>query len=409
MNKLYNNPLSITSQFSFCGLPFRLDTYSGCAFSCTYCFARLRGGKIITNMVRASSPELIIEKFKKSLKSEISDDRGIISEYISNRMTVHFGGMSDPFQPIEKKKKISLKVLEYLCSIEYPIVISTKSDLLSTEPYLNILKSNPRLLVQFSFSTTINKIAEITEPHSTPPSRLLKTIEKLSKENVKTAIRWQPFIPNVSEEPINFIPTVSNLGIKHLGFEHLKLPFEKNNPLFQQLIAKSNFDLREFFKKNECINEGREYILPPKYKIENIKKVKLELSKYNITFGVADNELQYLSDTNCCCSGVDQFPEFSSWNKFQIAYAIKKSNFEEITFDLIENEWKPNGTIDNQLNSHSRIEKKEGRHNTVNDYILERWENLNSSFNPTKFYGVVDSGRRDIKGRRIFSWNKVNL
>src|SRR5262249_25277318 len=44
MRKNYTNPLSLTSQFLFCGLPLRLDSYRGCAFQCYFCYARYRGG-----------------------------------------------------------------------------------------------------------------------------------------------------------------------------------------------------------------------------------------------------------------------------------------------------------------------------------------------------------------------------
>lgn len=87
----YYNSLSITSQFSFCGLPFRLDTYSGCAFNCTFCFARLRGGKVATNKVRFTNPEWIITTFKNALKNP--DQSGLISQYIRRKMPLHFGGI----------------------------------------------------------------------------------------------------------------------------------------------------------------------------------------------------------------------------------------------------------------------------------------------------------------------------
>ncbi len=38
-DKFYGSPLSMTSQFYFCPIPFRMDTYSGCYHDCLYCFA----------------------------------------------------------------------------------------------------------------------------------------------------------------------------------------------------------------------------------------------------------------------------------------------------------------------------------------------------------------------------------
>ena len=45
-NESYSKPLGLTSQFRFCGNPFRLDFYKFCSFGCKYCFARnIKGNK----------------------------------------------------------------------------------------------------------------------------------------------------------------------------------------------------------------------------------------------------------------------------------------------------------------------------------------------------------------------------
>ena len=404
MNRNYHTPLGLTSQFSFCGLPLRLDTYAGCALSCTYCFARLRGGNANTNKIRFANPDLVISKFKSALtKPEITT--GLVSELIRNKTPLHFGGMSDPFQPIEKKERISLTILKYLSSIQYPIVISTKSVLIAEKEYVEVLKQNKNIVVQFSFSTTNDKISDLVEPFSYTPTSVLKSINCLSEAGINTTVRWQPFIPNVSESISEFISNISNVGVKHLGFEHLKLPVEKSNPLWKRLSSKLEFDIRDYYINNKCYNDGRELVLPPEYKIRNALLVKNELQKRQISFGSADNEIQYLSDNNCCCSGVDQFEGFENWNKYQIAYAIKKSNGGDIRFKLIADEWKPTGSIDKYLNSDSRIPKR-NNFNTIEDYLYDRWENLNSPFNPQSFYGVVDSDERDENGYRIFKWQQ---
>lgn len=400
----YKNPLSITSQFSFCGLPFRMDTYSGCAFGCSYCFARLRGGNINSKKLQAADPNQIITRFRNALKST-SETKSILTEYILKGVPVHFGGMSDPFQSIERNIKSSLKVLEYLSTINYPIVISTKSILPSEEPYLSILKNYPNVVVQFSFSTLDENITKTIEPNVSNPSELLKTIETLSRNNIKTSIRWQPYIPNVSESPEEFVAKVSGTGARHIGFEHLKLPLEKSNKLNSQIESLRGINLKEYYISNESKKDGRELVLSMKNKLETIKVVKALAQSQNMTFGAADNEFQYLSDTNCCCSGVDQFEGFENWNKFQIGNAVKKSfdsKSKEIRFQTIVDEWKPTGAIDKHLNSKTRLDNFSSP-NTVEKYIIDRWENLKSPFNPTNFYGVKFNEQYDNNGLKIYN------
>lgn len=324
-------------------------------------------------------------------------------------MPIHFGGMSDPFQPIEKEMKISLKVLKYLCEIKYPIVISTRSDLLAENNYLSILKSNPFVVIQFSFSSSKDEISNISEPFAIKPSKVFKTIEKLSTEGIKTTVRWQPYIPNVSESPADFISSISSLGIKHLALEHLKLPVERDSDLWLRLSKKLDFDIYKYYQSKKSSLDGREFILPPDYKLRRAMEVKMEVNRRNITFGAADNEIQYLSDNDCCCSGVDQFEGFENWNKFQIGYAVKRSNFQEITFDSIRSEWFPVGAIDKHLNSKSRIPKCSENHNGFLDYVKNRWQNLDSNFNPSQFYNVEYSGREDKNNMKIYTWKKKEL
>lgn len=400
----YKNPLSVTSQFSFCGLPFRMDTYSGCAFGCSYCFARLRGGNIDSKKLKAADPNLIISRFQNALNNT-SDTQSMITEYILRGVPVHFGGMSDPFQSIERKVQSSLKVLEYLSTINYPIVISTKSTLVSEEPYLGLLKNYPNVVVQFSFSTLDEDLTKIIEPNVALPSKLLETIELLSKNGVKTSIRWQPYIPTVSETPESFISKITQTGARHIGFEHLKLPLEKNNRINEQILTLKGIDLKRYYEDNKSKHDGRELILTSEKKIETILKVKELAHRSKLTFGAADNEFQYLSDTSCCCSGVDQFKGFENWNKFQISNAVKKSfdkKSKEIRFETIANEWKPTGSIDKHLNSKTRLNNSITP-NTVNKYILDRWENLKSPFNPTNFYGVKFNGQHDNNGLKIYN------
>ena len=49
--------------------------------------------------------------------------------------------------------------------------------------------------------------------------------------------------------------------------------------------------------------------------------------------------------------------------------------------------------------------KTDKKHLTLEDYMKNRWENLDSPFNPTKFYGVVNKEQRDSSGMRIYDWD----
>src|ERR1043165_791292 len=124
--KYFTNPVSITSQFPFCGLPLRLDTYAGCAFQCSYCFARYRTEATLgSDYVRPANPETIRKIFHFAIDLH-RFPTGVVAQCLRRRMPIHFGGMSDGFQPAEKKHEVTKATLKILARYHYPTVISTR-------------------------------------------------------------------------------------------------------------------------------------------------------------------------------------------------------------------------------------------------------------------------------------------
>lgn len=401
---IYTRPLTITSQFSFCGLPLRLDSYAGCAFRCTYCFARYRGGNNGGDFVRPADAQSLKRVFDRALLFE-PDKLGVIAQFLQRRVPIHFGGMSDPFQPAEARYRVTESFLSVLASHHYPTIISTRGSMIASQPYLNLLREIGNVIVQFSFSSTRDQTARSLEPFSTPPSELLRTMVTLVRHGINVTCRWQPYIPGVSEHASEFSHRVASTGCSHVGFEHLKLPVERQNPLWNNLISGVGRDLHAEYKRLGAKRDGREYTLPIKYKLPRILKVAAQVRKQGMTFGAADNEVQFISDTDCCCSGVDQFPGFENWFKHQIAYAVRKCRGTAVTYDSISREWCPSGSIDRFLNGDSRLSARGESSGTVRDHIRQRWNNPGSPGNPASFYGVRPTDKLTSTGQRIYCWN----
>lgn len=399
----YTTPLGLTSQFSFCALPLRLDTYRGCSFRCTYCFARYRGGNSPDDAVRAADSRSIHSVFQRALR-DLDSAVGIVGQFIRHRVPVHFGGMSDPFQPAELRFRSTEGALRILDQYQYPTVLSTRSTLVVREPYFRLLRGMQPLVVQFSFSTTDDRIGRKLEPRCDPPSVLLRTIEKLVEAGINVTCRWQPFVPGTSEEPQQFLQRIASTGCRHVGFEHLKLPLERRNPLWQELMKAAGRNLHEEYVRLGAIRDGREYVLPWKHKLERVIEVSTLARKLGMTFGAADNEFQYLSGTEACCSGVDQFPGFQNFFRHQIGYAIRKSRGRKISYDVIRREWTPAGSIDRYLNSKTRIGKHGNCRSTLKDHVLARWNSPGAPGSPSSFFGVSPPAK--LLGQRplIYQW-----
>jgi DNA repair photolyase len=371
-----------------------MDTFLGCSFGCVYCYAKNRGGNYRNLTIKPANPDHIINYFKHSKRK----CGGVISQMIDRRVPIHMGGMTDPFQTLELKWRVTEKVLKYLCQIKYPIVISTKSTIPTQEPYLSLLKSNPNVLIQVSLSTVIDKISAVLEPHSPSPSKRLQAMEILERNGLKTACRWQPYFPYSELNDRQFVESIANTGTKFLTLEHLKLPIEKRTNIYLDK------DYREVYITNGATKLGRELVLSADNKISTIERIRSQAHAYNLQFGAADNEFHHYSDTDCCCAGVASLAGFENWFKFQISYAIIKSHGHPFDFSILNDEWKPSGLINRHINSHSRLNRKNKSFGTMEDYLKVYWNNTESVFNPTKYYGVKLLNA-DMKRTNIYCWS----
>jgi DNA repair photolyase len=402
MSNYLTRPLSLSSQFSHCALPLRLDSYRGCSFSCTYCFARTRGGNVQSHRIVPANPKTLRNIFLQATRGYSSS---IIHQFLRRRVPIHFGGMSDPFQPRERRDRISFEFLSELEHRGYPTVISTKSSLPMEKPYFDLLSSGWPVIVQFSVTSTEDKRAAHVEPYATPPSVLWKTMESLARAGVVVTCRWQPFIEDLVEDPFVYVRRIAEAGASHVSLEHLKIPVErtirtKNDGEF------SISNLRERYRRQGMLLDGREYVLEPVKKLANAISVRKIVYKHGMTFGAGDNELQFLSDGEACCSGIDRFRGFENVFKHQIALAVKRGTKKgAITIQSISDEWAPVGSIDRYLNSRTRISTRLNLPGSVTDHIRYRWDNLNSSENPSRFLGVTVSDQRDRTGARVFEFH----
>ena len=117
------------SQVILCNLPVRFDTYTGCSHACKYCFVQKK-----QNIARIQRGETV-----DALRSFIQGKRCRDTAWCDWNIPIHWGGMSDPFQPIEKNIKASYECLKLLAETKYPFVVSTKGRLVADPEYLELL------------------------------------------------------------------------------------------------------------------------------------------------------------------------------------------------------------------------------------------------------------------------------
>jgi len=229
-------------------------------------------------------------------------------------------------------------------------------------------------------------------------------MERLAKQSIPVTCRWQPYIPDVSERPSEFAKRLSCAGCAHISLEHLKVPMEKNSLNWRNFTNRLGTDLHQQYISQGAFREGREYVLPAARKFAVVQEAAAAVREYGMTFGAADNEFQYISDTACCCSGVDRFSGFENFFKHQIGYALRQCRGKKITYSAIQNEWTPQGSIDRYLNSHSRLSQRNEDSGTIARHIQAKWNHPGHASCPSSFFGVMPSGE-DETGMMTYQWN----
>jgi hypothetical protein len=309
--------------------------------------------------------------------------------------------MSDPFQPSETRHRIALSFLKDLSARQYPTIISTKGDLAILPEYLAELLANPNIIVQVSLVSVQDHEAARVEPNATPPSRLLRMMERLSHAGVIVTCRLQPLIHEIVGNIRNYVTMVASTGARHISVEHLKVPVEHSSNIVVE-------NQRTWYKGNGTYRDGREHILSAELKLPSLLLAREECHHAGVSFGCADNEFQYLSDSAACCSGADLFPGFENFYKYQIGFAVRKSRGKDIVLTSIKDEWRPHGSIDRYLNSKTRL-SRHGTRGTIEEHIRYRWNSSSAPGSPLSYAGVRATDRLSTDGNRIYVWEKSSL
>lgn len=342
MEDLYENCIQLSSQFRFCGNPFRVDTYKNCDFGCTYCFARARGGNY--NLRKQISKISKIERYFSDVFDKHKPLNSVNKELIAHKVPFHLGGMADPFQTDEWEYKVTYKLIELTNKYHYPMIISTKTAHLPDE-YWDIL--NPEIhAFQISIFSANQEVVSKFEKNTPSVEDRINFCLELKKRGFWVGVRIQPLID--IEGAVELVEKISD-KIDYITVEHLKISND-NRQLAKFLFTNSPYKISQY----KCT--GRSYELQTVYKKENIEKLKA-VAKCRI--GCGDNDLHEMSDS-CCCCGIDTInSNFDNWLKY---------NTMNINMTGRTDWWAPEGNVHSSFNGEC-VKKGYNYKDYVDDYI----------------------------------------
>jgi len=381
----YSEQFGFKSIFYFCPLPIRFDSYSGCSQGCLYCWSQWCGHRkrYLNNGIRP----IDIEDLQKRLvfaSTARSSKKSVINQLIERGCPIHFGGLSEPLQSIDKKYRVTFKAIELFRDFDYPVLISTKGMLLGNTEYLDLIASHKKCAIQVSFSTLNDEIGSRIEPRAPLPSQRIKMIEEAVRRGIWTAVRFQPFLFPVQGVDDYDLSLLAKIGVKHIIVEHLRIPTNFDREALSNLCSVLGMDILDYYRRSGMQISRVNYELPPKVKIPNIIKFRNRAHQAGLTFGCGDNDLHHLSDDDCCC-GIQMLDGFERIYKGSFLTALMSCDSNgNINFETVKEAWQPDGSIREYLNSDCR------NPSCVRpiEYLEHKWNNPGLSDSLTSFYGV---------------------
>ena len=400
-----------TGEIADCSMPLTFDTYSNCSFGCIYCFSQYQraiGGSAnsyLNKEVKCVNTQKIKDIF--SLKKETQ-----FSEYIRQRKTIQWGGLSDQFDGYERKYGKTLELLRFFKEIDYPICFSTKSTWwLDDKRYTDLFRNQKNWNVKFSIITADPIAAEIIEPGVPSPKDRIKAIEKMASLNAGGAtLRLRPFIIGVSSKNYkHLIKHCSEAGATAMTTEFFCLERRSIKVAKEHYKTLSDYighDIVDFYVKHSPKQTG--YLrLNRRIKEPYIRSMKEIAHENGMRFYVSDAHFKECSDGTCCCALSDD------WNISRSHFAealqlCKKNGF--VTYSDIETPsfldfpWcKADGF---NCNSTEKRAKFEGM--TMADYLRYLWNNPKQGQSPYKlFEGVMKPNGFDQNGNIIYVYDQA--
>lgn len=312
--KKYDMIPKMTQQFRFCGNPFRIDSYKGCDFGCKYCFANasnLLGRKGWQTGDIARLERFMSRALDKDEKGNyLCETNSLSMECVRHGVPFHCGGLSDPFQEREWELGITYRLIQLSNKYSYPILFSTKG-IIKDEKYWKVL--DPKLhAFQLSLISKDTEFLKQFETNTASAEERIAFARELHRRGFWVAIRIQPCID--IEKAMELVEEISG-DVDYITVEHLKIDI--GNDMIKELFSKQ-LASGDYHRISTMLFE-----MDTEKKIKDVEKIK-SISKCPI--GVGDNDLHYMSDSDCCC-GVDTIgPAFDNWIKYNLTYLAKHSN-----------------------------------------------------------------------------------
>ena len=276
------------------GFETSLNPYRGCEHGCIYCYARptheylgFSAGLDFESkiMVKTNAPEL--------LRMELESPRW-------EPQTLVMSGVTDPYQPVEKKLRITRGCLEVLAKFRNPVAIITKNRLVTRDiDLLRELAGCNAVAVNISVTSLDPKLQRVLEPRTSSPEARLDTIRQLRATGIPAGVMVAPIIPGLTDHEVpKILEACAEAGAQFAGYTIVRLPWAVA-PLFEHWL-------------DEHFPDRKEKVLG---RIRHLRGNRLNNSQWRTRMtgeGIFAEQIASLFEVGCRRAGIGARPRLST-------------------------------------------------------------------------------------------------
>jgi DNA repair photolyase len=224
-----------------------INPYVGCAFGCTYCYARYAHRFAVDRALSTGSPSDDLRREIESIPPWLAFERHVLVKENAPALLAHelrpggarltalhagevvvVGTATDPYQPAERRFRVTRGVLETLAEHDgLSIVIITKSPLITRDAdVLRRISDRSALTVHLSLITMRRELARLIEPRAPTPDARIRAIARLRSSGIDIGINVMPVLPGITDNPSDLddlVRQVAGAGATHVNACSLRL------------------------------------------------------------------------------------------------------------------------------------------------------------------------------------------
>jgi DNA repair photolyase len=227
-----------------------INPYIGCAFGCAYCYARYTHRYVMERAVTAETLDDATQREVERVPPWLAFERHIVvkrnaAAVLSRALrhgsdkhrrlidgeTIVIGTATDPYQPAERRFRVTRGILEVLA--EHPgldVVVITKSPLITRDiDVLVRLMRHSTVSIHLSLITLDRQLARRIEPRAPTPDSRVRALERLHEAGIEVGINCMPVLPGITDNPRDLealVRRVARAGASYVGACALRLQHE---------------------------------------------------------------------------------------------------------------------------------------------------------------------------------------